>query len=96
MSILGHTSSLMMLYHDGLRIITAEKARHSSKLRATQSDLFSIPSAFIYSSSSLQDRFSLFVEFVLCLATSVSGTSQPASMFAPDLDSDEMHIKINN
>ena len=28
----------MMFYHDGLRIITAEHARHSSKTRAPLSD----------------------------------------------------------
>ena len=29
----------MMFYHDGLRITTAENARHSSIFRATPSDL---------------------------------------------------------
>ncbi|KAF8071553.1 hypothetical protein FPV67DRAFT_1481745 [Lyophyllum atratum] len=36
----------MMFYHDGLRIIAAEKARHSSKNRATPSDSLLDPCYF--------------------------------------------------
>ncbi|EGO25040.1 hypothetical protein SERLADRAFT_469109 [Serpula lacrymans var. lacrymans S7.9] len=63
----------MMLYHDGLRILTAEEARHSSKTRATPSDIFLLwMFFFVVLILHLQDWYSIVVHMVSFKLSSIS------------------------
>ncbi|KAF8591336.1 hypothetical protein K439DRAFT_995232 [Ramaria rubella] len=59
----------MMLYHDGLRTLTAETARHSSKVRAPLSDLLLYFSTFLHFMLMPIILYNRFFSIYLCICT---------------------------